>query len=790
MIFFKKKRSEKLTQSEQARAERLQRQLKPTTQNTLAYTSLFEEGLMHVVDNHYSMTFKLGDASYSTAEFDQQLALVETHAKAYNAIDTGSTMQMLIINKRVSEDVLEQVLYTPEGDGFDDYRMETNERIQERFAVNANNFEVEKYITICQEAENRKQAQLYLQDVGVTLENIYKSVDVSFTPLNAMDRLNVFSTLLLGEDNLPYSYNDLRITGLTSKSFIAPDIIEFNRNDFEINTRPHKVMYIKHYPKSMEDDLIRELTSAGIEVAISIHGKVYDTADILEDIEESQQIANVEQIRAVKRAAQSYVSSDFVSNSQASEDFTEAGKWRKEIKEFDQKVFRGFMAVYFSADTYEDLKLNQNKLERAGRKAGVRFSDIYYHQDDALNTILPIGLNYLDLDQNLRIKKVFPRSMTTANLATQVPFASIDYISKSPTARYYGQNQASNNMIAIDRKKDLNTPSGVILGGSGSGKSVTAKNEIISTLLKYKRDKVIIIDPEDEYSDIGREFEAEIIDVAVGSNTCFNLLDIPDMDKLQAGDRDPQGDKSNLLVSLFGTLLDEFGDEAVSLVDRVTKEVYQRYEKPTLKEWHRLLKEQPEEYAQQLALKLEIYTVGSYDIFSKATNIDLNSHFIIFNLKRLSGNLKQFAMMVLQDFIWNQVVNARDEGITIWLYYDELQLYFEEELQATYFNHMWSRIRKYGCIPTGITQMPETLTGSPQGRKLLGNSQFKVLLKLEGLALQEVKRIVKLTEHQARYIERPKDKGAGLIVAGDAIVPFENPIPKESKLYQLIATDA
>ncbi|MCQ8264796.1 hypothetical protein NF419_02500 [Streptococcus suis] len=293
-----------------------------------------------------------------------------------------------------------------------------------------------------------------------------------------------------------------------------------------------------------------------------------------------------------------------------------------------------------------------------------------------------------------------------------------------------------------------------------------------------------------DYSDIGREFGAEIIDVAVGSDTCFNLLDIPDKEKLQTGDRDPEGDKSNLLVSLFGTLLDEFGDEAVSLVDRVTKEVYQRYEKPTLKEWHTLLKEQPEPAAQQLALKLEIYTVGSYDIFSKATNINLNSRFIIFNLKRLSGNLKRFAMMVLQDFIWNQVVNARDEGITIWLYYDELQLYFEEELQATYFNHMWSRIRKYGCIPTGITQMPETLTGSPQGRKLLGNSQFKVLLKLEGLALQEVKRIVKLTEHQARYIERPKDKGTGLIVAGDAIVPFENPIPEESKLYQLIATDA
>lgn len=532
---------------------------------------------------------------------------------------------------------------------------------------------------------------------------------------------------------------------------------------------------------------MKELTSAGIELAISIQAQAYDTGEVLEEIEGSQSEAILEQIRSAKKSS---VPLDLSLETQASEDFSEASKWRREVRERDQKIFRGLILVHFQAESAEELALYQKRIERAGRKVGVRFGEIYYHQEEALNTLLPIGKNYLDLKQNVRIKKVFPRSMTTANLATQIPFASVDCISKSPNARYYGQHQVSHNIISIDRKKDLLAAGGVILGASGSGKSVVAKNEIISTLLKYKRDKVIVIDPEAEYLDIGKEFGAEIIDISVGTETSFNLMDLPNRDQLLEGDGDLEGDKSNFLITLFTSLLSEFGDETVSLIDRVTKETYQRYDKPTLKEWHRVLEEQEEAAAQQLALKLEIYTLGSYSLFSRETSVNLDNRFIIFNLQRLFGQLKHFALLVIQDFIWNQVVEARAKGETIWFYFDELQLYFEEEYQGTYFNHLWSRIRKYGCVPTGITQMPETLTASPQGRKLLGNSQFKILLKLENLALTEAKKIVKLTEQQARYIERPKDKGTGLIVAGDIIVPFENPIPKDSKLYQLIATDA
>lgn len=320
---------------------------------------------------------------------------------------------------------------------------------------------------------------------------------------------------------------------------------------------------------------------------------------------------------------------------------------------------------------------------------------------------------------------------------------------------------------------------------------MTAKGgEIIPTLLKYPDDRVIIVDPEDEYSDIGKEFGAEIIDISIGSDTHINLLDLPDKDKLDSLDKDPEGNKANLLVSLFDGLLEEVSDGAFSIIDRVTRLTYESHVAPTLTDWYSILKEQPEDLAKQLALDLEVYMIGSYAIFSRKTNVDLNNRFIIFNLKKLSGKLKNFALMVIQDYIWNQVVNSKGKGYTTWIYYDEIQLYFENEVQATFFNHMYSRIRKYGSIPTGITQNPETLTASAQGRKMLGNSQFMVLLKLEELDLAAIKRVVKLTDQQLRYIEKPKDKGTGLIIAGNTIVPFENPIPRDTKLYQLIATDA
>ena len=170
--------------------------------------------------------------------------------------------------------------------------------------------------------------------------------------------------------------------------------------------------------------------------------------------------------------------------------------------------------------------------------------------------------------------------------------------------------------------------------------------------------------------------------------------------------------------------------------------------------------------------------------------VDITDKVVIFNLKKLTGKLKSFALMVVQDYIWNQVVNNQGK-LTTRIYFDEMQNQFQTENQAQFFTDLYARVRKYGAIPTGITQNVETLLERSQGRKLLSNSDFIVLLKQKKTDIRELTEVVNLTPALIRFIEKPKAKGTGLIIANHNIaVPFENPIPKNTKLFEIVGTDA
>lgn len=224
--------------------------------------------------------------------------------------------------------------------------------------------------------------------------------------------------------------------------------------------------------------------------------------------------------------------------------------------------------------------------------------------------------------------------------------------------------------------------------------------------------------------------------------------------------------------------------------DHLTYERFQdKGRMPTLKDWHDIMLDQPEQEARDMAIASETYAKGSQDIFSYETNVDINDRFVIFNLKKLDGKLKPFALMVIQDYIWNMVVNNQGK-FTTRIYFDEMQNQFQTDNQALFFTNLYARVRKYGAIPTGITQNVETLLDRTEGRKLLNNSEFVVLLKQKGSDARELAAMYELTESQLRYVTKPKAKGTGLIIAGGTVVPFENPIPSTTKLFKLIATDA
>lgn len=781
-------KSKNLTKAEKERRNRLRRTLKASTQNTIKYNSLYENGLLHVAKDKWSRTYRLGDVAYLSANQEEKIDVIDTHAEALNSLDSGSTFQLLVINRKIEDNTVERIKYEEVGDGFDNFRKEYNDMIESRFSSDSKNFQVEKYVTIGTEAYNREQADANLKEIGSSLENQYAQMDIGFQELDGKERLDIFAELLLGKHRLPYTYRDIALSELHSKDFIAPSRLHFLENRFRINDEVAKVMYARNFPTFLTDRMIKNLTDIGEELAITVQAAPYEPAEFLKKINNADTTIKAEMIKAQRSGAQEGVDQELAVSGRAREISESTKRWKEEIDDNDQKAFSGLIALYFKAKDEDELANITDKVLTAARKVGVDFQECFYYQEEGLNTILPIGHTFLN------VKRRFIRDMTTLNLATQIPFTNVDLKSESDRALYYGQNQLSNNVITVDRKADLNTGSGVVLGSSGSGKSVTVKSmEIIPTYLKNPEDRIIIVDPEDEYSDIGREFGAQLVDIFIGSKSHLNLLDLPDVSQLKDEDNDPIGDKSNLLMGLFESILDEVGDVEYTIIDRVTRETYRRFEKsdqtPTLKDWHDVLEEQEEPEAQELALKSEIYAKGSQNIFAHETNVDITDRFVIFNLKRLTGKLKPFAMMVIQDYIWNQVVASQGQ-LTTRIYFDEVQLYFKEEAQAIFFTELYSRVRKYGAIATAITQNIETLMNKEEGRKLVSNSEFMILLKHKKSDLLALSRAITLTPTLTRYIEKPKAKGTGLIVAGQVVVPFENPIPKHTRLFELIATDA
>lgn len=269
------------------------------------------------------------------------------------------------------------------------------------------------------------------------------------------------------------------------------------------------MLYVRQYPRYLEDKLIKELCALGIPLAISLHAKPYDMLEVRKKIQ-GKKTMNDTAIRKEQRANFKQGISDTMISGEASEIDRSANALMEEIKENGQKIFSGIFTVFVRSDSLSGLEEAIQSVKGVGQTWQVVFDVVRDYKEEALNTILPLGNPYLDVEMD------YMRDMTTANVASQVPFTNIEL--QSPTGQFYGKNQLTNNMILIDRKRDQLTPSGLIFGTSGSGKGMATKWEIINALLKYPTDRFVIVDPESEYLPIAREFGAEILDISTGTN--------------------------------------------------------------------------------------------------------------------------------------------------------------------------------------------------------------------------------------------------------------------------------
>jgi hypothetical protein len=117
-----------------------------------------------------------------------------------------------------------------------------------------------------------------------------------------------------------------------------------------------------------------------------------------------------------------------------------------------------------------------------------------------------------------------------------------------------------------------------------------------------------------------------------------------------------------------------------------------------------------------------------------------------------------------------------------------MQLLLSNSFASKFFFELWSRVRKYGAVPTGITQNIGTLLATLDGRRIISNSQFGIFLNQSADDVSELGKALKLSDELIDYIS-DQAPGNGVLRAGRTIVPFENAISSDLRLYKVLTTD-
>ena len=445
----------------------------------------------------------------------------------------------------------------------------------------------------------------------------------------------------------------------------------------------------------------------------------------------------------------------------------------------DQRMMFGLVTLVHLADSKEQLDSDTETLYSTARKHLCQLSTLRWQQKDGLDTVLPYGLRKI---QALR-------TLTTESTAVLIPFRAQEIM--QPNGLYYGQNAVSKNMIVADRRLLLNGNS-FRLGVSGSGKSMSAKEEIVQIALSTE-DDILILDPESEFGYLTEALGGEVIRISATSDTHINALD---MDRAYGDERNPIVSKSEFVLSLFEQLI---GDGMVtakekSILGRCTEQVYLPYIRngykgtpPTLQDFYRLLQMQPEPEAQGLALSSELFITGTLNTFAQHTNVDTQARIIAYDIRELGEQLMPLGMLVTLDAIYNRVIQNWKKGRRTWIFCDEFYILFRYEYSANFFYKLWKRIRKYNGLVTGLTQNVDELLRSDTARLMLANSEFLVMLNQSATDREELAKLLNISDNQLGYVTNVP-AGCGLIRCAGNIVPFTNSFPKNTKLYGLMTT--
>ncbi|MBR0432023.1 DUF87 domain-containing protein [Candidatus Saccharibacteria bacterium] len=543
----------------------------------------------------------------------------------------------------------------------------------------------------------------------------------------------------------------------TLRDLISPSSIEIHSDYFRLGTKYGRTLYIYGYPRSLYTGWLSPLINIDEVLDISMYIYPVDTTVVMKNLKK----------KVTQLEASMNVNSEKgkVRDPELEAAITDAEELRDQLQVGAEKFFRFSLYVTLWADSLDELKFVQQKVETMFGQQMVFSKVASSQQEQGMNSTMP------QCSDQLQIR----RNMNTGAISTSFPFTSADLSQEKGIL--YGINMHNNGLVIFDRFT-LENANMVVFAKSGAGKSFTVKLEALRSMMVGA--EIIIIDPENEYQKLCDAVGGSYIRLSLNSDVRINPFDLPKViDSEDAND----ALRANLVTlhGLFRLMLgsaqgggastlspNEEADLDQALIDTYARAgitsdpLTHQSTPPTIANLYDTL-EHMEGTGPQLAQRLRKYTTGTFaGIFSQQSNVDINNQMVVFNIRDLEDELRPVAMYIVLSHIWNVVRAQQKKRLLI---VDEAWQLMKYDDSASFLFSLAKRARKYYLGLTTITQDVEDFMGSKMGRAIVANSSMQLLLKQSASAVDVLSDVFKLTtEEKNRLSSFPV--GQGLFFAG------------------------
>ena len=729
------------------------------------------------------------DINYQLAQADDKTAIFENWCDFLNYFDASVSVQLSFINQGARKEKAQAAIEIPaQDDAFNSIRREYADMLKNQLEKGNNGLEKCKYITFSIEADNLAAAKARLSRIETDVLNNFKVLGVTARPMNGQERLNVLHGIFHPEgEPFRFSWDWLVPSGLSTKDFIAPSSFRFgDGRTFRMGRKLGAVSFLEILAPELNDRMLSDILDLENGIIVNLHIRSIDQSEAIKTIKRKITDLDKMKIEEQKKAVRSGYDMDIIPSDLATFG-SEAKNLLQDLQSRNERMFLLTFLVVNMADTKR--KLDNDVFATAGfaQKNNCALTRLDYLQEAGFMSSIPLGENLIPIQ----------RGLTTSSTAIFIPFITQELFQRG-AALYYGLNALSNNMILCDRKQ-LKNPNGLILGTPGSGKSFAAKREMTNAFL-ITDDDIIICDPEAEYFSLVQRLGGQVIRLSPagkGMDGKPQYVNPMDINLNYSEDDNPLALKSDFILSLCELVIG--GKEGLqpvekTVIDRAVRNVYRPFladpdpaKMPILGDLYNELLKQPEPEAARIAAALELYVSGSLNVFNHRTNVELSNRLVCFDIKQLGKQLKKLGMLIVQDQVWNRVTVNRAEKKATRYYMDEFHLLLKEEQTAAYSVEIWKRFRKWGGIPTAITQNVKDLLSSREVESIFENSDFVLMLNQAQGDRAILAKQLNISPQQMKYVTHT-EAGEGLIFYGNVVLPFIDRFPTDTELYRLLTT--